>query len=105
MKDARKPKTFEEQNFVIQELQRIRNSDQSEISEQNSGNVPLEARSAFISTMGGNLIDAFDPRIGLLGGGSGKFQQYISCPVNIPFCNRQKCLNRYGQELDRIFFS
>ena len=130
MADAKRPQTYQEQSFVINQIQKALPKTQAEIANQNEGsvqrlekwesfkitlylfflkllvyrkwtqwqeNVPLEARSAFLSSFGTGMDGMFDPRLGLLGNGNGQFSQYLACPVNIPFCNRKPCTNRFGQ--------
>ena len=97
MADAKRPQTYQEQSFVLNQIQKALPKTQAEIENQNDENVPLEARSAFLSSFGTGMDGIFDPRLGLLGNGNGQFSQYLSCPVNIPFCNRRPCLNRFGQ--------
>ena len=96
-KDAKRPQTFEQQNYIVQEIRKALPKSKSEMEENSAGNVPLEARSAFISSVDMNWDNMFDPRLGLLSSTSSQFQQYLTCPVNIPFCNRSPCFNRYGQ--------
>ncbi|CAG5090900.1 Oidioi.mRNA.OKI2018_I69.PAR.g12758.t1.cds [Oikopleura dioica] len=90
--DAKKPKSFEEQSFVRNTL-----SDAlPNFEKQDNDAVSLEARSAFLTGFNGGM-DMFDSRMSLLSG-SGPLNDYLSCPVNIPFCNRKKCTNMYGQD-------
>ena len=77
--DAKKPKSFEEQSFVRNTL-----SDAlPNFEKQDNEAVSLEARSAFLTGFNGGM-DMFDSRMSLLSS-SGPLNDYLSCPVNIPF--------------------
>ena len=90
--DAKKPQSYEEQSFVRNTLSDALPS----FERQDNEAVSLEARSAFLTGFNGGL-DMFDSRMSLLSG-SGPLNDYLSCPVNVPFCNRKKCQNMYGQD-------
>ena len=64
-----------------------------------------EARSAFIGFLNdpASLSNMFNAPAGLNYAKNGLLSRYTQCPLNVPFCHREKCVNAAGEEPQTAF--
>ena len=107
MKSTEKPQSQYDHISIQQQFKHA--IDGSKAALDNEGvqadGVNPEARSAFIGFMNDplSISNLFNAPGGLAYRSAGMLAQYTQCPVEVPFCSREKCLNSYGQEPQTAF--
>ena len=105
MKSTEKPESVYDHQVLQNQMRHAVSGSKSVLDRETKDNDNPEARSAFIGFLNDpmSLSNMFNAPAGLNYAKNGLLSRYTQCPLNVPFCHREKCLNAAGQEPQSAF--